>query len=122
MLFNSVQFLVFFPIVTLIYFVIPHRVRYIWLLIASYYFYMCWNAKYALLLAVSTVITYLSGILIGEAHKAEEAEKHGKMNTVGKCKTYVAISFVLNIGILVFYKYTNSASGHTACDLIANIP
>ncbi len=107
MLFNSVQFLVFFPIVTLIYFVIPHRVRYIWLLIASYYFYMCWNAKYALLLAASTVITYLSGILIGEAHKAEEAEKHGKMNTVGKCKTYVAISFVLNIGVLVFYKYTN---------------
>lgn len=69
MLFNSYNFLIFFPIVVLIYFLIPHKIRYIWLLIASYYFYMCWNAKYALILLFSTVITYASGLLITRANK-----------------------------------------------------
>ena len=67
MLFNSLHFLIFFPLVTLLYFVIPQRVRYLWLLAASYYFYMCWNAKYALLIATSTLITYASGLLIQRA-------------------------------------------------------
>ena len=49
MLFNSIDFLIFFPIVTLLYFLIPYRFRYIWLLLASYYFYMAWNPVYALL-------------------------------------------------------------------------
>ena len=64
MLFNSIDFMLFFPIVTVIYFLIPDKIKYIWLLITSYYFYMCWNAKYALLILTSTVITYLSGIVI----------------------------------------------------------
>ena len=55
MLFNSYQFLIFFPVVVLLYYVIPQKIRYLWLLAASYYFYMCWNAKYALLLLVSTL-------------------------------------------------------------------
>ena len=61
MLFNSFSFLLFFPIVTLLYFLIPHKLRYLWLLVASYFFYMCWNPKYALLLAASTVIAFISG-------------------------------------------------------------
>lgn len=48
MLFNSLEFLIFLPIVLLVYFVIPPKIKNIWLLIASYYFYMCWNAKYAI--------------------------------------------------------------------------
>ena len=40
MLFNSLSFLIFLPIVVLIYFVIPDRVKHLWLLAASYYFYM----------------------------------------------------------------------------------
>lgn len=55
MLFNSVHFLVFFPIVVLIYYLIPQRVKYLWLLAASYYFYMSWNPGYALLILVCTV-------------------------------------------------------------------
>jgi D-alanyl-lipoteichoic acid acyltransferase DltB (MBOAT superfamily) len=50
MLFNSYSFFVFFPIVVVVYFLLPKRVSYLWLLTASYYFYMGWNAKYALLL------------------------------------------------------------------------
>ena len=64
MLFNSFDFMVFLPIVTFIYYLIPDRIKYIWLLVTSYYFYMCWNAKYAVLILSSTVITYLSGIAI----------------------------------------------------------
>ena len=40
MLFNSIDFLIFFPIVTAIYLILPKKVKYIWLLIASFYFYM----------------------------------------------------------------------------------
>ncbi len=94
MLFNSFSFLVFFPIVLLVYFVIPRKVRYIWLLICSYYFYMGWNAKYALLLLASTAITYAAGVLIGRM----------KDEPVGR-KLAVAISLVINFGILFLFKY-----------------
>lgn len=93
MLFNSLDFLIFFPIVVLVYFIIPKKIRYVWLLIASYYFYMCWNAQYALLIGVSTLITYLSGLFLW------------KLNSVPLKKLVVAISFISNLGILVFYKY-----------------
>ena len=92
MLFNSYDFLIFFPIVTLIYFLIPHKVRYIWLLISSYYFYMCWNAKYALILLFSTVITYLSGLLIEKADKIDNEVKRIKRK-----KLLVALSFIINL-------------------------
>lgn len=100
MLFNSYNFLIFFPIVVLIYFLIPHRVRYIWLLIASYYFYMCWNAKYALILLFSTAVTYLSGLLIAKAGKIKNQKQRQRRQ-----KIFVAISFVLNLAILFFFKY-----------------
>lgn len=99
MLFNSLDFLIFFPIVLFIYFVIPRKVRYIWLLVTSYYFYMCWNASYALLLLASTVITYVSALLIGQ-WKAKVRLK----------KCMVGISLILNLGILFLYKYFNFAA------------
>ena len=64
MQFNSFEFLIFFPVVLMVYFVIPRKVRYIWLLLSSYYFYMCWNATYALLLLASTLVTFFVGLLI----------------------------------------------------------
>ena len=65
MLFNSLSFLLFFPVVCIVYFLIPmsrQRERNVFLLLASYYFYMSWQPVYALLLLTSTVITYLVGI------------------------------------------------------------
>lgn len=99
MLFNSFNFLIFFPIVVCITFIIPKKVQYIWLLIASYYFYMNWDAKYALLLLFSTFITYLSGLVI-------DYEVKHKNSTVKK-KWIVAISFIINLSILFFFKYFN---------------
>jgi len=95
MLFNSIPFLIFFPLVVLLYFLIPHRFRYIWLLLVSYYYYMYLNPKYALLLMASTLITYFGGMLIYQA------------DTAKRKKLYVALSVVLNLSMLVFFKYAN---------------
>ena len=103
MLFNSIDFLIFLPIVLVIYYIIPMKYKHIWLLISSYYFYMCWNAKYVLLIFVSTVITYLSGILIDKVEKTWP-----DVNDIGKYKKLIlAISFVSNLGILFYFKYIN---------------
>ena len=103
MLFNSLEFLIFLPIVLLVTFVIPQKIRYIWLLIASYYFYMCWNAGYALLILFSTTVTYLGGLGIEWCKKQDwEKTKQAKAK-----KTCVAVGFGLNIGVLCYFKYTN---------------
>lgn len=68
MLFNSYSFLIFLPIVLVLYLVIPKKFRWLLLLIASYYFYMSWNATYALLIALST----FSGIFIDNANTKKE--------------------------------------------------
>lgn len=97
MLFNSIQFIVFFPIVVLLYFAVPKKIRYLWLLAASYFFYMCWNAKYAVLLLYSTAVTYFSGLLIDRCDKKRQPQRRKKF--------FVALSFILNLSLLFFFKY-----------------
>ncbi len=99
MLFNSIHFLLFFPAVCLLYFVFPHKIRWVWLLVASYYFYMSWNPQYALLIAFSTVVTYASGLLIEKANQ-KEAKTAIKLK-----KLWVLLSFAINLAILFFFKY-----------------
>ncbi|WP_283684038.1 MBOAT family O-acyltransferase [Parablautia sp. Marseille-Q6255] len=105
MLFNSLEFLVFFPVVCLCYYVIPHRVRYLFLLACSYFFYMCWNPEYALLMLTSTAITYASGLLIDSAEKLPDEKKR-----ICRKKWYVALSFISNLAILFFFKYFDFAA------------
>lgn len=97
MLFNSFDFLVFFPVVVLCFLLIPKKLRAIWLLVASYYFYMSWNPKYIVLIAASTLITFFSGILLEKAP------------TAGRKKLVVALSLISNLGILAVFKYANFA-------------
>lgn len=99
MLFNSLEFMFFFPIVVLLYFIFPKNIRYIWLLITSYFFYMSWSPKYALLMAFSTFITFLSGIAM------ENVSRFSEEKSVALKKSIVAFSFIINIGILVVFKY-----------------
>ena len=96
MLFNSIDFLIFFPIVTSIFFLIPRKARNIWLLLVSYYFYACWNPRYTVLIAVSTVITYGSGLAIGKC-------------SIKYKKLVVALSLASNLFILAIFKYANFA-------------
>lgn len=92
MVFNSVDFLLFFPIAVLGYYIVPRRIKYIWLLLCSYYFYMCWNPKYVFLLMATTIITYVCGIVI-------ESVKWKRL-----C---VLICLIANLGLLGYFKYTN---------------
>ena len=93
MLFNSLEFLIFFPVVTLGYFIIPKKLKNLWLLITSYYFYMCWQPAYALLILFSTVSTFLCSIAIDKA-KNRKAKKLS-----------LTLSLCVNLAILFLFKY-----------------
>lgn len=94
MLFNSIDFLLFFPIVCLLFFGLPHKYRWLLLLIASCYFYMYFVPIYILILAGTIVVDYFAGVLIE--------------NNVGiKRKYYLIISLFANILVLAIFKYYN---------------
>ncbi|SCZ78624.1 MBOAT family O-acyltransferase [Pseudobutyrivibrio xylanivorans] len=101
MQFNSIDFMVFFPVVLALYFIVPRKCRGLWLLIASYYFYMSWNAKYAVLIGGSTIITYVCGLLV------ELFSKDDIKNGRRKQQISLAICLIVNLGILAIFKYGN---------------
>lgn len=96
MLFNSIEFIAFFPIVTILYYVIPSRARYLWLLGASYYFYMGWNAQYAVLLMSVTLVTYCSGLIIGRynQHRGSNSVRYRKIALTGSCFVTLFVLFI----------------------------
>ncbi len=95
MLFNSVPFLFFFIAVTLLYFILPHKYRWILLLTASCYFYMFFKPEYILILAFTIVIDYYAGILL-------EDEQDDRKRWI-----YLVMSLCANIGVLAVFKYYN---------------
>lgn len=94
MLFNSLEFIGFFVIITSLFFVVPHKYRWFLLLLSSCYFYMDFMPVYILILGFTIVIDYFAGIFIGKSE--------GK-----KRKLYLTLSIIANIGILGFFKYFN---------------
>ena len=119
MLFNSWEFLIFFPIVVLVYFLIPRKIKYLWLLVTSYYFYMCWNPKYIVLIAFSTVATYASGVLLDQINGKQQAGAMAERTATRRRKLVVAGCFLVNLLILAFFKYwtflidnVNAVLGH----------
>ena len=95
MLFNSIDYLLFFPAVVLAYYLMPHRHRWKLLLAASYFFYMCWEPAYSLLLFFVTASSYVLGGRI--------AAEQGKTAR----KVLLAASFALCLAVLVAFKYFN---------------
>ena len=94
MLFNSLAFLIFFPVVTAGYFLLPHSYRKWWLLGASCFFYMSFVPIYIVILAFTIGVDYVAGIWI------EKSE--------GRKRRWVLIaSIVSNLGVLAFFKYFN---------------
>lgn len=95
MLFNSLQFLIFFLVITLAYYQLPNQKSRTWLLLlASCYFYMAFVPKYILILGGTIVIDYFAGLQIsGSRGKAR--------------RNWMLVSIVANVGILVFFKYFN---------------
>src|SRR5688572_25350925 len=99
MLFNSFTFLIFFPVVVTIYFVIRHRFRWAWLLAASCYFYIAFIPVYILILFFTIAIDYMADILI------ENAEGR-------KRKLWLVTSIFANVGVLAVFKYFNFLSAN----------
>jgi len=95
MLFNSIEFVFFFIIVTALYFFLPHRFRWFLLLAASCFFYMFFKPVYILILGFTIVIDYYAGILL-----ENEPDKKKK-------KRYLVMSLIANIGVLAIFKYFN---------------
>lgn len=92
--FNSFQFFIFFPIVVLLYFMIPgSKLKVGWLLLTSYFFYICWNPNYIVLIFTSTVITYFLAILIEKAQ------------TQRKRTIFMILGVAFNLLLLGFFKY-----------------
>lgn len=98
MLFNSLSFAIFLPIVFILYWAVPHKFRWIVLFISSYYFYMCWNVKYVLLILFTTFISYACAIGL---EKAEEKKKK---------KILIVSTMIASLGCLFFFKYFNFVS------------
>jgi D-alanyl-lipoteichoic acid acyltransferase DltB (MBOAT superfamily) len=100
MLFNSSQFLLFFPIVTILFFLLPHKLRWALLLAASCYFYMFFKPEYILILFFTITIDYFAGLLIAKTTDKKERRK------------YLVASILANAGVLLIFKYYNFVNGN----------
>lgn len=94
MLFNSLQFVFFYIVVTILYFSLRHRGRVWLLLLASSYFYLVFKPVYILILLVTIIVDYFAGIWISQSE--------GK-----KRKSLLILSLITNVGFLAFFKYWN---------------
>lgn len=95
MLFNSLEYLIFLPVVVILYFSIPDKWKWVLLLLASYIFYMFWKVEYAALIMFTTLVDYFIGIKL-----AQKMPKKRK-------KAYLALSIIVNLGMLAGFKYLN---------------
>ena len=94
MLFNSLQFVIF-PIVIILYFLIPHKKRWILLLIASYYFYMCWKVDYIALIIISTLIDYVCSNKIISINEKPKRKKWLLLSLFSNLESYLALNILL---------------------------
>ncbi|MCC6181483.1 MAG: MBOAT family protein [Bacteroidia bacterium] len=95
MLFNSLSFLIFFPVVTILFFLLPYNKRWMLLLAASCYFYMYFKPIYILILFFTIIIDYYAGIYL---EKIKDDKKR---------KWFLIASLIANIGVLAIFKYYN---------------
>ncbi len=119
MIFNSAEFLLFYPIVLLFYFILPKKTKWVWLLAASYFFYMIWNPPLIFLILFTTAVSYISAILI------EKSESRAKRNF------WLTATLITSLGVLFFFKYFNFLAdsaislwnlfGGQANDLVLNL-
>src|SRR5438045_4811498 len=101
MLFNSFQYWMFFLIVAVLFYSIPFRIGKVLLLFASYIFYMWWDPRFLVLILTSTVVDYFLGIWLEGTSGPRK-------------KVLLAISIVVNLGILGFFKYYDFFAGSLA--------
>lgn len=98
MLFNSLSYLLFLPLIALCYFAIPHRFRWGLLLAGSYFFYACWRVEYLALIIIATLVVYWAGL------------KMSALPDKAARRPYLIASLLTNTSILFFFKYFNFTS------------
>ena len=98
MLFNSLAFAVFLPIVFILFWAMPQKHRWIVLLLSSYYFYMSWNVKYVVLILFTTVVSYVTALLL---EKTEQKKAR---------RLLLVAALVASLGVLFVFKYFNFLS------------
>lgn len=97
MSFASVEYFSFLGIVSILYFSLPQRFRWIWILSASYYFYASWNLSYLVLIIFSTLIDYCVGFLIGITDIQSQMRR----------RLLLLLSITTNLSVLFIFKYYN---------------
>lgn len=105
MLFNSINFAIFLPIVFILYWFVTNRslkAQNFLLLVASYFFYACWDYRFLFLLIFSTLLDYFTGIKMSEARSE------------GAKKGWFWLSVCINLGFLGVFKYFNFFAGSFA--------
>jgi alginate O-acetyltransferase complex protein AlgI len=95
MLFNTFHFAYFFAILFPLYWLLPHKPQNLLLLAASYYFYACWDARFLVLLILSTAMDYACGLAVD------------RIEAPVRRRLFVALSMALNLGMLGYFKYYN---------------
>lgn len=116
MSFTSFHFFLFLIVGVIVYYIIPKKVQWVWLLILSYYYYFTYSFKTIVFLLFTTVVTYSCGIALekineekpGEGDSGED-KKLFKKRITHKKKCVVVWALVLCFGILAGVKYTNFA-------------
>ena len=108
MIFNSFHYLLFLPLVTFLYYVLPVRYRWLLLLVASYYFYMVWEPIYILLIVLSTLIDYYCGLKMGDIPVKKDR------------RPYLMISMLSGLTMLGTFKYYNFFTS-SANDLLSHL-
>lgn len=96
MVFSSISFLYYFlPTVLIFYFIVPNKFKNFILFLSSFFFYFYGEPKYIVILILSSLINYSFALIID------------KENNKSKSKFYLILSIIINIGILIYYKYSN---------------
>lgn len=103
MMFNTIQYFMFLPIVVVGYYILPQKAKTLWLLLASYFFYMQWNAAYVLLILFSTVVTYVGGRVLYKLENNCQVA-YSRYLCRGK-KLCLSLYIIINLAVLGYYKY-----------------
>ena len=113
MLFNTAEYILFFLIAVFIYFIIPGKLRGLWLLVSSCWFYANWNRTYLLLLLFTAAVSYLTGAFLA------------KMKDAGRRRAVLTAGILLQLLLLIYFKYTMfllQAGGHLLRVFHASVP
>jgi alginate O-acetyltransferase complex protein AlgI len=93
MLFNSIGYLIFLPVTILIYYALPFRWRWTFLLAVSYFFYLLWRVEFVLVLMTATFVSWFAAMQMSKMTQKQQRLK------------FLVPSIIINLGMLFVFKY-----------------